>query len=47
MKALVYNGPRDVRVKNVPDAKIGRRTVVRVDSCVVMLADKKSVGGFI
>ena len=22
MKAVVYNGPRDVSVKNVPDAKI-------------------------
>jgi glutathione-independent formaldehyde dehydrogenase len=22
MKALIYHGPRDVRVKNVPDAKI-------------------------
>src|ERR1035441_9325862 len=26
MKALVYNGPRDVQVKNVPDAKIERPT---------------------
>ena len=26
MKALVCNGPRDVRVKNVPDAKIERPT---------------------
>src|SRR5665647_3201116 len=30
MKALVYNGPRDVRVKNVPDAKIERPTDVLV-----------------
>jgi glutathione-independent formaldehyde dehydrogenase len=26
MKALVYNGPRDVSIKNVPDAKIERPT---------------------
>ncbi|HTH96704.1 MAG TPA: alcohol dehydrogenase catalytic domain-containing protein, partial [Stellaceae bacterium] len=26
MRALVYNGPRDVSVKNVPDAKIERPT---------------------
>lgn len=26
MKALIYNGPRDVRVKNVPDAKSERHT---------------------
>ena len=30
MKALIYNGPRDVRVKNVPDAKIERPTDVLV-----------------
>lgn len=30
MKALVYNGPRDVRVKNVADAKIERPTDVLV-----------------
>src|SRR5665647_379271 len=30
MKALVYNGPRDVRIKNVPDAKIERPTDVLV-----------------
>jgi threonine dehydrogenase-like Zn-dependent dehydrogenase len=30
MKALVYNGPRDVRAKNVPDAKIERPTDVLV-----------------
>lgn len=30
MKALVYNGPRDVRVANVPDAKIERATDVLV-----------------
>ena len=30
MKALVYNGPRDVRVKNVPDTKIERPTDVLV-----------------
>jgi len=30
MKALVYNGPRDVSVKNVPDAKIEQPTDVLV-----------------
>ena len=30
MKALVYNGPRDVQVKTVPDAKIERQTDVLV-----------------
>ena len=30
MKALVYNGPRDVAVKNVPDARIERPTDVLV-----------------
>ena len=30
MKALVYNGPRDVQVRNVPDAKIERPTDVLV-----------------
>jgi glutathione-independent formaldehyde dehydrogenase len=30
MKALVYNGPRDVQIKNVPDAKIERPTDVLV-----------------
>ncbi len=30
MKALVYHGPRDVRVKDVPDAKIERPTDVLV-----------------
>ncbi len=30
MKALVYNGPRDVQVKKVPDAKIERPTDVLV-----------------
>jgi glutathione-independent formaldehyde dehydrogenase len=30
MKALVYNGPRDVKVKEVPDAKIERTTDVLV-----------------
>ncbi len=28
MKAVVYNGPRDVSVKEVPDAKIERPTDV-------------------
>jgi len=30
MKALIYNGPRDVQVKTVPDAKIERHTDVLV-----------------
>ena len=30
MKALVYNGPRDVSVNEVPDAKIERATDVLV-----------------
>ena len=30
MKALVYNGPRDVSVDEVPDAKIERATDVLV-----------------
>jgi threonine dehydrogenase-like Zn-dependent dehydrogenase len=30
MKALIYNGPRDVRIKNVTDAKIERPTDVLV-----------------
>ena len=30
MKAVVYNGPRDVKVKKVPDAKIERPTDVLV-----------------
>ncbi len=30
MKALVYNGPRDVSVKDVPDAKLERPTDVLV-----------------
>lgn len=30
MRAVVYNGPRDVAVKNVPDARIERSTDVLV-----------------
>src|SRR6185312_4006357 len=30
MKALIYNGPRDVRIKNVPDATIEKPTDVLV-----------------
>jgi threonine dehydrogenase-like Zn-dependent dehydrogenase len=30
VKALIYNGPRDMRIKNVPDAKIERPTDVLV-----------------
>ena len=41
MKALVYNGPRDVRVKNVPDAKIERPTdaLVRITSTNICGSD--------
>jgi glutathione-independent formaldehyde dehydrogenase len=31
MKALVYNGPKDVAVKDVPDAKIEKPTDVLVE----------------
>src|SRR4030088_42181 len=31
MKALVYNGPKDVSVKEVPDAKIEKATDVVVE----------------
>jgi threonine dehydrogenase-like Zn-dependent dehydrogenase len=31
MKALVYNGPKDVSVKEVPDAKIEKPTDVVVE----------------
>jgi threonine dehydrogenase-like Zn-dependent dehydrogenase len=30
VKALVYNGPRDVQVKEMPDAKIEKQTDVLV-----------------
>lgn len=30
MKAIVYNGPRDVAVKDVPDARIEKPTAVLV-----------------
>ena len=41
MKALVYNGPRDVSVKNVPDAKIERPTdvLVRITSTNICGSD--------
>ncbi|GAB3478133.1 glutathione-independent formaldehyde dehydrogenase [Polaromonas eurypsychrophila] len=41
MKALVYNGPRDVQVKNVPDAKIERATdvLVRITSTNICGSD--------
>ena len=41
MKALVYNGPRDVRVKNVKDAKIERPTdvLVRITSSNICGSD--------
>jgi glutathione-independent formaldehyde dehydrogenase len=41
MKAVVYNGPRDVSVKDVPDAKIQRPTdvVVRITSTNICGSD--------
>lgn len=41
MKALIYNGPRDVRVKNVPDAKIERPTdaLVKISSTNICGSD--------
>jgi len=41
MKAVVYNGPRDVSVKNVPDAKIERPTdvLVRITSTNICGSD--------
>jgi glutathione-independent formaldehyde dehydrogenase len=41
MKALVYNGPRDVRVKDVPDARIERATdvLVRITSANICGSD--------
>lgn len=41
MKALIYHGPRDVRVKNVPDAKIERPTdaLVRITSTNICGSD--------
>ena len=41
MKACVYNGPRDVKVKNVPDAKIERPTdvLVRITSTNICGSD--------
>ncbi len=41
MKAVVYNGPRDVRVKDVPDAKIERPTdvLVRITSTNICGSD--------
>ena len=41
MKALVYNGPRDVRVKNVPDSKIERPTdaLVKITSTNICGSD--------
>lgn len=41
MKAIVYNGPRDVSVQNVPDAKIERPTdaLVRVTSTNICGSD--------
>ena len=40
MKAVVYNGPREMSVMNVPDAKIERPTdvLVRITSTSVGLA---------
>ena len=41
MKAVVYNGPRDVSVKNVPDAKIEKPTdvLVRITSTNICGSD--------
>jgi glutathione-independent formaldehyde dehydrogenase len=41
MKALVYNGPRDVKVRNMPDAKIERATdvLVRITSTNICGSD--------
>ncbi|GLV59149.1 aldehyde dehydrogenase [Dictyobacter sp. S3.2.2.5] len=41
MKAVVYNGPRDMQVKNVPDAKIERPTdvLVRITSTNICGSD--------
>ena len=41
MKALVYNGPREVRVKNVPNAKIERPTdlLVKITSTDICGSD--------
>ena len=41
MKALVYNGPRDVSIENVPDAKIERATdvVVQITSTNICGSD--------
>ncbi len=41
MKALVYNGPRDVSIKNVPDARIERATdvLVRITSSNICGSD--------
>ncbi len=41
MKALIYNGPRDVQIKTVPDAKIERPTdvLVRITSTNICGSD--------
>ncbi len=41
MKALVYRGPRDVRVEDVPDAKIEKQTdvLVRITSTTICGSD--------
>ena len=41
MKALVYNGPRDVSINDVPDAKIERPTdvLVRITSTNICGSD--------
>ena len=41
MKAIVYNGPRDVSVQNVPDAKIEKPTdaVVRITTTNICGSD--------
>jgi len=39
MKALVYRGPKDVRVENVPDAKIEQET-----DCLVKISSTNICG---
>lgn len=39
MKALVYNGPHDVSVEEVPDAKIERPTDVLVKMTTTNICD--------
>jgi glutathione-independent formaldehyde dehydrogenase len=47
MKAVVYNGPRDVSVVDVPDAKIEKPTdvLVRITSSNICGSDLHMYGG--